>query len=86
MKDRTTRTSVVLWILLALTTIGVVIDVIDGDPLKLATTIFLWLGLFAVIRWRSYRSRRWRTVAWICFVLAFAALVFRLGFWAGAME
>ncbi len=70
---------IVLPILLVLALIGLVIDLIDGYWTKTFSSLFLVIGLGACIQWRRYRSRRWRTIAWITFSLAFAALIFRFG-------
>ncbi len=74
---------IVLPILLVLALIGLVIDLIDGYWTKTFSSLFLVIGLGACIQWRRYRSRRWRTIAWISFTLAFAALVLRFGSWSG---
>lgn len=76
----------VLYVLWALALIGLVIDLIDGYWAKTLSSLFLFIGLGAAIQWRRYRSRRWRTVAWIFFTLAFAALLYRFGAWAGWTE
>jgi O-antigen/teichoic acid export membrane protein len=71
----------VLLILWALSLIGVLIDLIDLNWLKTLSSGFLFIGIGAVIRWRRYRSERWKHVAWISFVVAIAALLYRLAMW-----
>ena len=74
---------IVLYVLTGLALIGVVIDLIDGYWIKTLSSLFLFIGLIASIQWRRYRSRRWRTMAWISFTVAFAALVFRFASYYG---
>ena len=81
-RERTTI-DIFLLILFVLAVIGLVIDLVQGHWPQIASTFLLSLGLWSVMQWRRYRSRRWRTAAWICFVLAFSALLLRLGAWYG---
>jgi hypothetical protein len=81
-RERTTL-DIFLLVLFVLATIGLVFDLAVGGTLRILASFFLFIGLGAVIRWRRFGSRRWRTVAWISFVLAFAALLFRLAAWTG---
>jgi hypothetical protein len=75
------RLDLFLRILFVLALVGLVVDLFDGELAKIASTLFLSLGLGATLQWRRYRSRRWRTVAWVSFVLATAALLARLNMW-----
>ena len=77
------KIDLVLYVLTVLALIGVVIDLFDGYWLKTISSLFLFVGLIASIQWRRYRSRRWRTLAWISFSVAFAALVFRFASYYG---
>ncbi len=77
------KIDLVLYVLTVLALIGVVIDLIDGYWLKTISSVFLFVGLIASIQWRRYRSRRWRTLAWISFSVAVAALVFRFASYYG---
>lgn len=79
----TPKIDLVLYVLSVLALIGLVIDLIDGYWLKTISSLFLFIGLIASIQWRRYRSRRWRTLAWISFTVAFAALVFRFASYYG---
>lgn len=73
----------ILLILWALSLIGLLIDLIDLNWLKTLSSGFLFIGIGAVIRWRRYRSERWKHLAWISFSVAFAALVFRFASYYG---
>lgn len=80
------KIDLVLYVLTVLALIGLVIDLIDGVWVKTLSSFFLCIGLIASIRWRRFRSERWKHVAWISFVVAFAALLYRFGPWAGNAE
>lgn len=73
----------IVWVLLALASIALVVDLLDGYWPKTLSTALIVLGLAALVLARHYQSSRWRMVMLVAFTLALAALIGRLAVWQG---
>lgn len=73
----------IVWVLLALATIALVVDMLDGYWPKTLSTALIVVGLTALLFARHYQSSRWRMVMLVAFTLALAAMIGRLAVWQG---
>lgn len=73
----------IVWVLLALASIALVVDLLDGYWPKTLSTALIVVGLAALVLARHYQSSRWRMVMLVAFTLALAALIGRLAVWQG---
>jgi hypothetical protein len=73
----------VVWVLLALASIALVVDLVDGYWPRTISTALIVVALVALLLARRYHSSRWRMVMLVAFTLAVAALVGRFAVWQG---
>jgi len=73
----------IVWVLFALASIALVVDLLDGYWPKTLSTALIVVGLTALLFARHYQSSRWRMVMLVAFSLALAALIGRLAVWQG---
>jgi hypothetical protein len=71
------RTQWVWWVAVALLGVGLVIDFIDGHPLKLATSISLFLGSLLSALLPLPRSPRMGMLIFACFAVGVALMIYR---------
>jgi hypothetical protein len=73
----------VVWVVLALASIALVVDLVDGYWPKTISTALIVVALVALLLARRYHSSRWRMVMLVAFTLAVAALIGRFAAWQG---